>query len=104
MSVQNDYRNGVTHVEPHQACGTSDPEPRPGPPLATGGHSRRTYGSRRSRRKSNKATGQTYTLHDHQQHQLAVLRGKRMSKSINIVHANICGSLHQKKNYSGKPF
>ena len=93
----NDIRNGVDrHVGPYQACGTPGPEPRPGPPLATGSHSRRKYGPG-TRRKSNKATGRPYTLHDHQQHQETVLRGKRLSKSINIVHVNICGGLMQKK-------
>ena len=99
MTVENvnDNRNGVDrHVGPYQACGTPGPEPRPGPPLATGSHSRRKYGPG-TRRKSNKATGRPYTLHDHQQHQETVLRGKRLSKSINIVHVNICGGLMQKK-------
>ena len=95
----NVFRNGVDrHVGPYQACGTPGPEPRPGPPLATGSHSRRKYGPG-PRRKSDKATGRThtYTLHDHQLHQTAVLRSKRLSKSINIVQVNICGSFEKKK-------
>ena len=97
--TNNVFRNGVDrHVGPYQACGTPGPEPRPGPPLATGSHSRRKYGPG-PRRKSDKATGRThtYTLHDHQLHQTAVLRSKRLSKSINIVQVNICGSFEKKK-------
>ena len=100
----NDIRNGVDrHVGPYQACGTPGPEPRPGPPLATGSHSRRTCGSR-PRRKSNKATGRAYTLRDHQIHQETLLRRKKLSKSINIVQANICGGLDQKKIILAKLF
>ena len=92
-----DFRNGVAHVGPYQACGTSGPEPRSGPPLATGSHSRRTYGSRR-RRKSNKATGRTtYTLRDHQIYQETLQRRKQLSKCINTVQINICGGLDKKK-------
>ena len=106
MTVENinDNRNGVDrHVGPYQACGTPGPEPRPGPPLATGSHSRRTCGSR-PRRKSNKATGRAYTLRDHQIHQETLLRRKKLSKSINIVQANICGGLDQKKIILAKLF